>query len=154
MKTVYGLIAAMTLAISSMTGKELPEVKAIIPLTDLTVEKGEELLRGDYSDIAIRCEQGTELPLQFLGNYGLFSIKYVPHLTITVDQTFYLRYFSNKVYISTDLIEWTKGSDFLNGKTLKADAGVSADQSHVLINTYLIDQPETSLDDLEDSVDD
>ena len=133
MKKLWGLLFIAT----TLTAKELPEVKVIIPIIDVTIEKSEELFNGRCPDVAILCEEGTKLPVKFLGSYGLFSVKYVPNLTIQVDKTFYLRYVGNKVYVSDDLIHWSKNP--LKGTQLDASIGVNQDRSGLTMESRLLD---------------
>ncbi len=151
MKKIMMFICAATLALSTAFPKskkqppqELPaEVKQVVTLTDLSSQLTKELFEGNHPEIAIECKQGTELPLKYIGNYGLFSIHFAPNLSIKLEKNAYLRFMRthpNKVkslrgYISFDMKKWER----LNGKTLggKPDVnfGFSKDKSCVLLET-------------------
>ena len=137
MNKIWKLIAIGMVAVSSLAAKEqkiLPEVKVIVPLTDLAIDTTKELFDGSHSDVAILCEAGTELPLKFLTSCEMFSIKWIPNLTIKVDKTCYFRAVGKKVYMSYDLINWNRNFPTGNA-TMKG--GISPDKSHVLIETRI-----------------
>jgi hypothetical protein len=138
MKKWMGLIViAITMATGAFAKdwKTLPEIREVIPFTELTVEKVKELIDGKYKDTAILCEEGTELPLKFLFKYGLFSVKHTPELTVKIERTCYIRrYLKKKVYMSYDLVHWENAEKFFKSEP-NYNVGVSNDRSHILIET-------------------
>ena len=122
--------------------RELPEIKQVVSLTDLTPDVLRELVAGDMSDVAVVCEKGVELPFKYTGNFGLFSVKYNPELSLKMEETCYFRLVkytkkngSERVtgYISFDTKSWTKIKKFEIDPNILF--GMSADKTHVAIET-------------------
>jgi hypothetical protein len=151
MKKTMMFICAATLALSAAFPKnkkhppqELPaEVKQVVTLTDLSSLLTKELFEGNHPEIAIECKQGTELPLKYIGNYGLFSIHFAPNLSIRLEKTAYLRFMrtnpdkvkSLRGYISFDMKKWEKITGKALGGKPDVNFGFSKDKSSILLET-------------------
>lgn len=117
MKRIILYTLTLTLFLSPVFAKEknFPQPRRVVNLAQLDPELIEELLLGMHPDIAIECKEGSKFPVQFLHNYGLFSLKCTPNLSIKVERPCYLRFVKRKVYISEDLAKWEKPSKFFSG---------------------------------------
>lgn len=123
-------IAALSASI--LTAKQLPEVKVIVPLTEINADLANQLIYGNSSELAILCEAGTELPLKMLTKYKLFSIKFAPNITVKIEQTCYVRWYHGKVYFSYDMQDWNEGSDLLG--SVKPKTSFSIDKNQILVD--------------------
>lgn len=133
MKNILKSLLISILFISPLCSREikqLPEVTKIITLDGLSTEMIEELLSSNHPDIVIECKEGAFVPLQFLYNVHIASLKYSPDLTLKVEKSFYLRFINKKAYMSEDLVIWEKPSKFIGitGKT-KAKLKVTEDNA-------------------------
>jgi hypothetical protein len=116
-------------------------------LTELDASFIKELALGMHPDVAVECKKGTTLPLRFFHNWGLFSLKCAPNLTVKVEEPCYLRCVRKKLYISQDLVTWEKADKFFNGK---CDANVNIDeQSGILVESQQVPYSENDSDEAE-----
>jgi hypothetical protein len=158
MKKSLLFICAATLAMSTALpkSKKLPpqelssDYKQVVQLTDLNPQLTKEVLDGQHPEIAIECREGTELPIKYLGNFGLASVHFAPNLSIKLEKTAYLRFMrayphkskSLKGYISFDLKKWEKLDSKAVHGTAEVNFGISKDKSCVLLETNLIPENE------------
>ena len=139
MKKMIGILLTAILLASPLFAKEkkpFPAIQQVIPLTELSSEQIQELVLGQHPDIAVECSAGTSLPFRFLFNFKFFSASLDPNLTVKVDESFYLRFNGKKVYVSTDLINWSNLSSYIGGPTttnLKI-----GDDARLLVETNLL----------------
>lgn len=139
MKRILGLLIA-TVMMTTAFAKQIDEAKEVIPFTGLSPEMTNDVVSGRRPDLAIECQEGTELPFKFLGHFGLFSVQFAPNLTFKIEKTCYLRFIpkrfnrpqSTRGYISYDLKSWDKLSSLRNSE-MKADLGMSPDLSNILL---------------------
>jgi hypothetical protein len=115
------LIGAIAASCLTANEQKLPAVKTIIPLTELTPES---------TDIAVYCQEGTELPLKLFAKTKLFSLAWLPNLTIRVEKTCYVRWYHGELYGSFDLENWDIN---LADSELK-DTFISVDKHGILFN--------------------
>jgi len=145
MRQSVQLTLAAMLLLSPLFAKDksFPEVSRVVPMTELDAVFIKEVASGAHPDIAIECKEGTTLPIGFLHNWGLFSLKCMPNLTITVEMPCYLRCVGKKAYMSQDLISWEKADRFFSGK---CDADVKIDETGVLVETRLVPRSQGDAD--------
>ena len=150
MKTIVSFILIAIALFSTTYAKERNasyahrEVKQIIPITDLTSKMTLELLGGQHPDVVVECKEGTNLPFMYLGDFGLFSVKFNPNLSIKIEKTCYLRVVQKsplkkpRTFLSYDLKSWSRASQFLKKGGLLSSLGMSEDKSHVVLDTSLL----------------
>jgi hypothetical protein len=134
-KSVLLTLVAVMLA-SSLFAKEksFPAIRKIIDLVELDSTFIDEFVSGMHPHVVVACKEGTALPLRFLHRWPLFSLKYVPNLTLKVEESCYLRCFGKRTYLSLDLITWEKADRVLAGvpsvhMKIDAHSGVSIESS-------------------------
>lgn len=139
MKTFAKIAIASILALSSVHAKSktLPPVSEIVQAFEVTPEIIEQLLNKTCNDVAIELAEGTSIPIKFLCNYNLLSVKWDPSLSVEITKTIYLRQVGNKFYVSVDLVNWDKASSLLDGKVVP-NIRIAPDKSHIVIETNLV----------------
>ncbi len=148
---IYKLALMMTLALSPILATDkgkmgayeelLTDVNRVILETELTPQLSKEILSGKHPYLAIESRAGTDLPIKYFLNGGFFSVKFEPNLSIKIEKNCYIRILSNKkAFLSFDLKSWDKP----NLKLLDTQIGLSADKSHIVIQTS--ENPDYKLD--------
>jgi hypothetical protein len=127
------LVAMLSLSPLCAKEKNFPKITQMVELTAIDPILLNELVLGLHPDVVIECREGTTLPLKFLQNYELFSVKWVPNLTLHVNQHCYFRCVGKKPYMSQDLITWEKASKLLD-VTYKVNVTIDA-ESGILLET-------------------
>lgn len=144
MKNILTLSLLLLLWISESEAKTkiFPEVEQVVSAIDLTPVEIQGLIEGMPSNIAIEFKEGNAIPLRFLFNYRIFSMKCDPNLSIKIHSTTYLRSIGRKLYMSTDLVNWNKAKDFFQGRWVP-NVKISPDRSHVLVESSLVSNDES-----------
>ncbi len=147
MKQLIGLTLSAVLLAGGLNCKEreFPDIRNVITAQDVTPDLTKELAVGLHPDLAVRCDEGTSLPIQFLYRAGFFSAQFNPHFTLRVEKTVYLRFTKGKVFVSEDMIYWEKLSDLLDGAP-NFNVGVSPDKTHISVEVEFIPSPEDMID--------
>ncbi len=118
--------------------KLLPEIRQIIPLTELSSEMIEDLTHGrGIPDLAIECQPETELSPKLSWHYGVFSALLNPPALLKVNEPFYFRVNERKLYVSHDLIDWEKPDRWFNKKSI-TNVKFGENKSDVLIETDFV----------------
>jgi hypothetical protein len=126
---------AALLMFSPLVAKDKPlvEISQIIPLTGLEINFIREFVSGMHPDVAIECREGTTLPISIFYNLGLFSLDYVPNMTVKVEKACYIRCVGKKAYFSQDLVKWSRADKFFKGN---CNASIKIDEkTGILIET-------------------
>lgn len=148
-KFLYTLVAILFLSTAFGKEKSLPETTQVIAFSQLDTSLLQELLAGKHPEIAIQCDQGTLIPIQFFQSTELFNVHLAPNLTIQVQKTCYVRIIKKSGYISFDLESWENTKHLFSGMKPKVDLKIE-DQSLVVESNLVPDE----YDDEDDSEDD
>jgi hypothetical protein len=145
-------LAALSLLMSTPVfakqKKELPSIRKVVNLSDLTIDQTQEIFTGQLPDVAILCEEGFEFPLKYIARFGFATASLAPNLKIKIEQNCYFRACGKKVYMSYDLMEWTKPEYPM--RRSKVSAGFNSSKSEFLVQV----DPEMTIDEeWEDSED-
>jgi hypothetical protein len=108
-------IFVSALNIATAHAKVFDDRPRIMPLSELSFEKIQELIQSKNSDCTVEFKEGTTIPLQFLTRTRLFSALIDPNLMLKAEKTCYCRVVNKKCYMSEDLIHWEKIGKFLKG---------------------------------------
>lgn len=139
MKNILKPILVLMLLLSKTEAKTktYPQVDKIVSVLDLNSELIQGIVAGMYPNMAIEFKEGSSIPLVFLSNYNIFSVKCDPKLSVNVDTTCYLRTIGKKLYMSVDLVNWKKARTYFKGRMVP-NLQVSPDKSHVLVESNLM----------------
>lgn len=125
--------------------EDVTEVKNFL---DVPKDLLPDLLAGNCPHLAIACEENTELPLKYFGNFDLFSIQFSPNLIFKVEKKFYLRFVKKnekknkaRVYVSFDLKNWEKWDTLSSFQDTEPKFDIHLKDSSVVIESTLV--PET-----------
>ena len=116
-KACFLFVCFLSVATVHAKAKVFNDRPRIVPLSELSFEKIQELTRSTTSDYIVEFKEGTTVPLQFLTKTRLLSALIDPNLTLKVEKTCYFRVVDKKCYMSEDLTHWEKTSKFLEGKS-------------------------------------
>lgn len=138
MNLTWKLVIGAALMVSTIVGKEKKfndPVEKIIPITELSkADMAQAFFGGGVQNIAVECKEGMELPLKYFGNFGPFSVKFLPNLSIKVEKTCYIRMGGRKAYISYDLENWQSLSRTIEGMPM---ADIKINEEEIVINTSM-----------------
>ena len=142
MKKKVGLILISMMLVSQGFARTntLPEPRQVISLQGLDAQMIREIVQGEHPDLAVKCEEGNAIPLEFLHKFSFFSMKLNPNFSIKVDQSCYFRFCNKKVYMSYDLNRWEKPNTF-DGK-FSVDVKQNENKTGLVLETTLTPYPE------------
>lgn len=108
MRKHFGLMILSLMLVTQGFAKTLPDVRNVITLQELTTGDVQELIQGLHPEVAIKCEEGSTIPLEFVSKFPFFSAKFTPNVSVQVDKLCYFRFCKKKVYMSYDLKSWER----------------------------------------------
>src|SRR3990167_629987 len=99
-------LVLLTLVLLSFTGtlfakkkKSFPELRTIIPMTELSSEMIDQVIHGKLPHVAIECQPGMEFFPKLSLNYGLLSTLFNPVALLKINRSFYFRFNGKKPYV-------------------------------------------------------
>lgn len=110
---------SMEFLTNSCSPKNLSENLIIKSLSELSDNVLNEIMQGNYPNIAIEFSQGTLLPIYFFlkGDLANLIEKEINLGQIEIQKTFYVRSIGEKLIFSSDLSEWKSFLEFITGNT-------------------------------------
>ena len=113
-----------------------PLVERVIQVKDLTLEYAEQFVRGAYPGVVLELQKGAEFPVKYLASSEIFSVKFLPQLSLRVEESLFVRFLGRKGYVSHDLEHWEKRR-WLGDLAIKTQVAVDPKTSEIAVSSTL-----------------